>query len=196
MKTRTAQVSRTTRETDIRVALNLDGQARYRVKTGLPFMDHMLDLFAKHELFDLDVRAKGDLAVDFHHTVEDLGLVLGEALDRALGDRQGLVRYGWCAMPMDESLSLVAVDLGGRPYLVYEIANRRRKIRDFDVGLVKEFMRAFSTQARMNLHVLHLYGDEPHHAYESVFKGLARALAAACARDPRVRGVPSSKGRI
>jgi imidazoleglycerol-phosphate dehydratase len=196
MKTRTAQVSRTTRETDIRVALNLDGQARYRVKTGLPFMDHMLDLFAKHALFDLDVRAKGDLAVDFHHTVEDLGLVLGEALDRALGDRQGLVRYGWCAMPMDESLSLVAVDLGGRPYLVYEIANRRRKIRDFDVGLVKEFMRAFSTQARMNLHVLHLYGDEPHHAYESVFKGLARALAAACARDPRVRGVPSSKGRI
>jgi imidazoleglycerol-phosphate dehydratase len=196
MKTRTAQVSRTTRETDIRVALNLDGQARYRVKTGLPFMDHMLDLFAKHALFDLDVRARGDLAVDFHHTVEDLGLVLGEALDRALGDRQGLVRYGWCAMPMDESLSLVAVDLGGRPYLVYEIANRRRKIRDFDVGLVKEFMRAFSTQARMNLHVLHLYGDEPHHAYESVFKGLARALAAACARDPRVRGVPSSKGRI
>ena len=196
MKTRTAQVSRTTRETDIRVALNLDGQARYRVKTGLPFMDHMLDLFAKHALFDLDVRARGDLAVDFHHTVEDLGLVLGEALDRALGDRQGLVRYGWCAMPMDESLSLVAVDLGGRPYLVYEIANRRRKIRDFDVGLVKEFLRAFSTQARMNLHVLHLYGDEPHHAYESVFKGLARALAAACARDPRVRGVPSSKGRI
>jgi len=196
MNRRRADVHRKTRETDIRVRLDLDGEGRSSVSTGMPFLDHMLELLAKHALVDLEVRARGDLAVDHHHTVEDLGLVLGDALDEALGDRKGIARYGQALLPMDESLSLVAVDLGGRPYLVYEIANRRKKIRDFDLGLIEEFFRAFVTQARMNLHVAHLYGAEPHHAYESVFKGLARALRVACARDPRVRGVPSSKGVV
>lgn len=191
---RRAEVRRTTRETDIAVRFTVDGRGAAAIETGIPFLNHMLELFAKHGLFDLTVRAAGDLAVDYHHTVEDLGLVLGDALNQALGDRRGIVRYGWAALPMDESLSLVAVDLGGRPFLVYEIANRAKRIRDFDVGLIEEFFRAFVTQARMNLHIAHLYGREPHHAYESVFKGVARALSAACARDPRVRGVPSSKG--
>ena len=191
---RRAEVRRTTRETDIAVRLDVDGEGASTIETGIPFLNHMLELFAKHGLFDLTIRATGDLAVDYHHTVEDLGLALGDALNQALGDRKGIVRYGWAALPMDESLSLVAVDLGGRPFLVYEIANRTKRIRDFNVGLIEEFFRAFVTQARMNLHIAHLYGREPHHAYESVFKGVARALSAACARDPRVRGVPSSKG--
>jgi imidazoleglycerol-phosphate dehydratase len=194
MKKRVAEVVRKTRETEIAVRLNLDGAGACSVETGMPFMNHMIELLARHSFIDLAVKARGDLAVDYHHTVEDLGLVLGEALDRALGDRKGLTRYGHSLLPMDESLSLVAVDLGGRPYLVYEIANRRKRIRDFDLGLIEEFFRAFCTQARMNLHIVHLYGGEPHHAYESVFKGLARALGAAIRLDPRQRGVPSSKG--
>lgn len=196
MKARTASLTRTTRETDIRIALNLDGEGRYSVTTGLPFMDHMLELLARHALLDLTIKATGDLHVDYHHTVEDLGLALGTALDQALGDRKGISRYGWCLMPMDETLAQVAVDLGGRPFLVMQMATRRRKILEFDLGLIEEFFRAFVTQARMNLHIGQLYGHEPHHAYESVFKGLARALRMACARDPRVRGVPSTKGTL
>ncbi len=194
MKNRQAIVDRKTRETQIRVELNLDGQGRYRIETGLPFFNHMLELFAKHALFDLKLDATGDLAVDHHHTVEDVGLALGEALDRALGDRRGIERYGFSLMPMDETLSRVALDLGGRPYLVLEMANKKRKILDFELGLLGEFLRAFTTQARMNLHVRQFYGTDAHHAWESVFKGLARALKTACRRDPRVRGVPSSKG--
>jgi imidazoleglycerol-phosphate dehydratase len=193
---RTAEARRQTRETDISVRLDLDGAGAGRIETGIPFLNHMLELLAKHAGFDLDVRASGDLAVDYHHTVEDLGLVLGDALNQALGDRSGIARYGWALLPMDESLSLVAIDLGGRPFLVYEIASRKKRIRDFDVGLIEEFFRALVTQARMNLHVAHLYGQEPHHAYESVFKGVARALSTACAHDPRARGIPSSKGVI
>jgi len=196
MRARRSKVVRNTKETQISVDLNLDGTGVYTVDTGIPFLSHMIDLLAKHALLDLKVVARGDLDVDYHHTVEDLGLVLGDALNRALGDRKGIARYGFSVLPMDESLSLVAVDLGGRPFLVYEIANRKKRIRDFDVGLIEEFFRAFVTQARMNLHISHLYGHEPHHAYESVFKGLARALRMACARDARVRGVPSSKGAI
>lgn len=194
MKARTATIRRKTRETDIGLTLNLDGAARYSVSTGIPFIDHMIELLARHAMFDLTLRARGDLEVDYHHLVEDLGLVLGDALNRALGDRKGIARYGFFVLPMDESLSLAAVDLGGRPFLVYEIANRKRRIRDFDLGLIEEFFRAFATQARMNLHISHLYGQEPHHAYESVFKGVARALRMACAPDPRERGIPSSKG--
>lgn len=196
MKTRTAVVKRKTRETDIDIRLNLDGSGEYRIKTGIPFLNHMLDLFAKHGLFDLTVRAKGDLEVDYHHTVEDVGLALGEAFNRALGDRKGINRYGWSVVPMDESLSRVAVDLGGRPYLVYAVATTKKKIRDFDLGLIKEFFQAFTVQTKMNLHIKLMYGDEPHHAYESVFKATARALRIACAKDPRVKGVPSSKGKI
>ncbi len=196
MKKRTAKVARKTKETDIRVQLGLDGRGVYSVSTGVPFFNHMLELFAKHGLLDLTIKAKGDLDVDYHHTVEDLGLALGEALNKALGDRKGIVRYGWAVVPMDESLSRVAIDLGGRPYLVYEVSTKKTKIRDFDLGLIEEFFRALTVQARMNLHIRLMYGQDPHHAYESVFKAVAKALAIACARDPRVKGLPSSKGRI
>jgi imidazoleglycerol-phosphate dehydratase len=195
-KQRVAAVERRTRETDIAVRLNVDGSGAYRVKTGLPFLTHMLELFAKHALMDLALRARGDIEVDYHHTAEDLGLVLGTALNEALGDRQGLTRMGWSYVPMDEALSRAVVDLGGRPYLVYTVAHRARKIRDFDLQLVEEFFRAFTVQARLNLHIEQFYGKDAHHAYESIFKAVARALAMACARDPRVHGVPSSKGRI
>jgi imidazoleglycerol-phosphate dehydratase len=196
MKKRAASLSRQTRETKISVSIDLDGDGTGSIRTGIPFLNHMLELMAKHSLIDIRIAARGDLDVDYHHTVEDVGLALGEALNRALGDRRGISRYGWSLLPMDEALCRVALDLGGRPYLVYALATRRRKIRDFDVGLVEEFFRAFSVQARMNLHIHQIYGQEPHHACESVFKGVARALRMACQRDPRVRGVPSSKGRL
>lgn len=194
MKKRAATVARKTRETDIRVRVNLDGKGECRISTGMPFMDHMLELLGRHAMLDLDITATGDLAVDYHHTVEDLGLALGTALDKALGERRGIGRYGWCVLPMDDALSMVAVDLGGRPYLVYSLASRARYIRDFDLGLVEEFFRALVVQGRMNLHVQQLYGKEPHHAQESIFKGLARALRMAVAKDVRDRRVPSSKG--
>jgi len=196
MKQRVASIRRTTKETDIAVRVNLDGVGTGAIATGLPFLNHMLELLAKHSLVDLRIRARGDLAVDYHHTVEDLGLALGSALNHALGDRRGIGRYGWCLLPMDEALSRVALDLGGRPFLVLDMACRKKKILDFDLGLLEEFFRAFATEARLNLHVHQLYGAEPHHAWESVFKGVARALRQAVARDPRVQGVPSSKGRI
>lgn len=193
---RIATVARQTRETQIQVELRLDGSGRSQVETGLPFLNHMLELLAKHALFDLTLHARGDLAVDYHHTVEDVGLALGEALDRALGDRRGIERYGFSLMPMDDALARVAVDLGGRPYLVLRMATRKKKILDFDLALLGEFFRALTTRARMNLHIHQLYGADPHHAWEAVFKGIARALAIACRRNPRIRGVPSSKGLL
>ena len=196
MKERIAEVKRKTSETDIRIGINIDGTGKSRIDTGMPFFDHMLESFSKHSLIDMTVAAKGDLAVDYHHTVEDIGLCIGEALDKALGNRSGIVRYGSSLLPMDDALSRVAVDLGGRPYLVYEVANRKRKIGDFDLGLVGEFMQSLCVQARINLHVAQLYGKEAHHAYESMFKALAKALLMACTRDPRVKGLPSSKGKI
>jgi len=196
MNERKATCERKTRETDIKLALNVDGEGVYSVETGVPFFNHMLELFSKHSLIDIDLKAVGDIDVDYHHTVEDVGLVLGETLNEALGDRKGISRYGWCLLPMDETLSRVALDLGGRPYLVYEITNRTKKIRDFELGLFEEFFRAFTVQCRMNLHITQLYGKDPHHAYESVFKGVARALRLACTPDPRVKGVPSSKDVI
>ena len=194
MKKRQAIVKRNTRETQIRAELDVDGSGSYEIDTGLPFFNHMLELFAKHSLFNLNLKATGDLAVDHHHTVEDVGLALGDALNQALGDRKGIERYGFSLMPMDETLTRVALDLGGRPYLVLDMANKKKKILDFELALLGEFLRAFTTQARMNLHVRQFYGTDGHHAWESVFKGLARALKAACRRDPRVKGVPSSKG--
>ncbi|MDP6491019.1 MAG: imidazoleglycerol-phosphate dehydratase HisB [Kiritimatiellia bacterium] len=196
MTKRTAKVARKTKETDITVELCIDGTGKGEIDTGLPFLDHMLDAMTRHALFDLTLKARGDLEVDFHHTVEDIGLVLGEALDKALGDRKGISRYGSALLPMDDSLSSVAVDLGGRPYLVYKIANRKRRTGQFDLSLIEEFFRAFVVQSRMNLHIEHRYGAEAHHAYESIFKGLARALRTACALDPRETGLPSSKGAI
>jgi imidazoleglycerol-phosphate dehydratase len=196
MKKRTALVRRRTSETDITVALNLDGTGKHKVSTGLPFLDHMLDLMARHSMMDLTVKAQGDLAVDYHHTVEDLGLALGDAMDVALGNRKGIGRYGWSLLPMDEALSQVAVDLGGRPFLVMKIACRKKKILDFDLGLLEEFFRALTVEARMNLHIDQSRGKEPHHAYEAIFKAFARALRMALSRDARCRGVPSTKGRL
>jgi len=195
MKKRTAEIKRTTKETDIKVKLCLDGSGESRISTGLPFLDHMLVLLAKHSRIDLTISAKGDLEVDAHHTVEDVGLTLGDAINKALGDRKGIARYGWSYVPMDDALGRAVVDLGGRPYLVCKFAHRGKRIERFDLGLIPEFLRALSVQGRMNLHVAQLYGVDAHHAYESVFKAMAKALGMACARDGR-NDIPSSKGLI
>lgn len=197
MKDRKVDVNRETRETQINLSLNIDGDGVCKIETGIGFIDHMLELLGKHALFTLEIAAKGDLEVDYHHLVEDLGLVLGDALNRALGERRGIRRYGFSLLPMDDSLARVAVDLGGRPYLVYEINNRKRKIRDFDLGLIEHFFRSFVDQAKINLHIAQLYGKDPHHAYEAVFKGVARALRMACEPDQRaLDSIPSSKGKL
>jgi imidazoleglycerol-phosphate dehydratase len=194
---RTATVTRKTAETDIALTLALDGAGASKTETGVPFLDHMLTLFAKHGLFDLDVTCKGDVAVDYHHTVEDVGLVLGDAFKRALGEKLGIRRYGFFLLPMDECLARVAVDLGGRPHLVYDVATPTMFVRDFNITLVKEFSRAFSNALGCNLHVQLVYGEEPHHAAEAVFKGLARALDMATQLDPRAAGqLPSTKGKL
>ena len=187
---------RKTSETEISLALGLDGKGGAKVKTGIPFFDHMLNLFAKHGLFDLEVRAKGDLEVDLHHTVEDVGIVLGQALASALGKKEGIRRYGASYVPMDETLARVVVDLSGRPYLELRGLNRRGRAGNFPAQLVEEFLRALSVQGGMNLHAEILYGRDVHHQIEAIFKALARALQDAVKRDSRVRGVPSTKGRI
>ena len=196
MKKRSARIQRTTKETDITVSLTVDGTGRCRIDCGVPFMNHMLELLARHSLMNLTIKAEGDIDVDYHHTVEDTGLALGTALDKALGDRKGIARYGCALVPMDEALSRAVVDLGGRPFLVKDMSCRKRRIMDFSLDLVDEFLRAFTVQSRMNLHVEQFYGAEAHHAYESVFKAVARALRQACAPDAREKGVPSSKGSI
>lgn len=192
---RVAEIKRKTAETDITLRLALDGRGQAATATGVAFFDHLLTLFAHHGMFDLEVKVAGDIDVDYHHTVEDVGLVLGEALKQALGDKQGLVRYGFFLLPMDECLSRVAVDLGGRPYLVYACDVPSLYVRDFNILLVKEFFRAFSNAAAANVHAKLLYGEEPHHAVECLIKCLARALDQATALDPRAAGsVPSTKG--
>jgi imidazoleglycerol-phosphate dehydratase len=195
-KGRSAQVVRKTKETDIRLGFQLDGEGRYAVKTGIPFLDHMLELFTKHGLFDLTVQARGDLEVDYHHTVEDVGLVLGQALREALGEKAGIRRFGEATVPLDEALVHTVVDLSGRPFLVYDVKIRQAKIGSFDVELVHDFLLALVNQAGMNLHVRMLSGRNPHHIVEATFKGLARALDVATQRDPRVRGVLSTKGTL
>ncbi len=196
MAARNATRKRKTRETDITVSLTLDGSGVSRINTGIGFFNHMLELFARHALVDLEVTAAGDTDVDYHHTVEDLGLVLGGCIDEALAGRSGIRRYGFAALPMDESLSEVAIDLGGRPFLVFNSAMKQQKVRDFDVKLLEEFFRAVTVQGRMNLHINHRYGDDAHHVCESIFKGFARALREAVESDPRETGVPSSKGTL
>ncbi|AWI09299.1 imidazoleglycerol-phosphate dehydratase [Ereboglobus sp. PH5-5] len=194
---RIAKIARKTAETDINLTLEIDGSGRSKIDTGVPFFDHMLTLFAKHGLFDLEVTCKGDVAVDYHHTVEDVGIVLGEAFRAALGDKLGIRRYGFFLLPMDESLARVVVDLGGRAHLVYEANAPTMFVRDFNIILVKEFCRAFSNALACNLHVKLEYGEEPHHVAEAVFKGLARALDAATQYDPRAAGqLPSTKGKL
>ncbi|MFQ5656546.1 MAG: imidazoleglycerol-phosphate dehydratase HisB [Candidatus Methylomirabilales bacterium] len=193
---RKARVHRRTTETDVTVELELDGQGGYRIKTGLPFFDHMLAQMGRHGLFNLTVRAKGDLEVDPHHTLEDVGLALGEAFDRALRKRTGIRRYGEATVPMDDALGCVAVDLSGRAYLVYRADGLEGKIGEFDATLLKEFFRAFATALRANLHIGIPYGENAHHMAEAVFKATGRALDIATSLDPRVKGIPSTKGKL
>jgi len=193
---RRAAVKRATKETSIQLALGVDGTGRAAVDTGVPFLDHMLELFARHGLFDLSVAATGDLAVDFHHTVEDVGLTLGQAIREALGDKTGIRRFGEATVPLDEALVQSVVDLSGRPFLAYHVRLKQAKIGAFDVELIHDFLQALANQAGMNLHVRMLAGRNPHHVIEAVFKGFARALDAAMQRDPRVQGVPSTKGTL
>jgi imidazoleglycerol-phosphate dehydratase len=193
---RAAEIARKTGETDIRLALVVDGSGRSEVNTGAGFLDHMLNLFARHSLMDLTVACQGDLHVDCHHTTEDVGICLGQALDRALGDRAGIRRYGHSVLPMDETLVTCAVDLGGRPFWVWNAPMPTPKVGDFDSELVADFWQAFTVQGRLNLHVLLHYGRNTHHVSEAIFKGLARSLRSACERDFRNTGIPSTKGVI
>ena len=193
---RAAKIERNTKETRISLELNLDGSGEGSVDTGIGFFDHMLELLKKHALVDLTVKAKGDIDVDYHHTVEDVGLVLGKAINEALGDRKGIVRYGFASIPMDEALCETSLDLGGRPFLVMQCAMKHMFVKDFEVKLVEEFFRAVSVEARANIHLRQIYGDEAHHVCEGLFKSFARALRSAKAVDPLETGVPSSKGVI
>lgn len=193
---RKSAVERNTKETRIKLELNLDGSGEGVIDTGIGFFNHMLELFKKHALVDLSVKAEGDIDVDYHHTVEDVGLVLGKALNEALGDRRGIVRYGFASIPMDEALCETSVDLGGRPFVVMLSAMKHMMVRDFEVKLIEEFFRALSVEGRLNVHLRQIYGDEAHHVCEGFFKSFARALRLAKAFDPAEKGVPSSKGVI
>ena len=196
MSPRSASRQRETAETSVSVDLVLDGSGVGEIDTGIPFFDHMLVLLAKHSLFDLTIKARGDLAVDFHHTVEDTGIALGEALAAALSTKTGIKRYGWARIPMDETLAQVAIDLSGRPFLAFRVPSETAPIGSFDFGLVEEFSRALAMSSAMTLHVEVEYGKNNHHIAEAIFKALARALDMACQIDPRVTGVPSSKGKL
>lgn len=191
---RKAVCERKTSETDIRIELNLDGAGKYCLKSGIPFFDHMLSMLARHGLIDLSVSCEGDLAVDAHHSVEDMGIALGTAFGEALGEKVGIARYATCFLPMDEALAMVSVDLSGRPYLVYDVQFQTEKTGDFDACLMEEFLRGFAFAAGVTLHVKLLYGKNTHHILEAIAKGLARALRSAVALDPRETGVPSTKG--
>ncbi len=194
---REGKITRSTKETEVVVTVKLDGAGRAEVATGIGFLDHMLDLLARHSRIDLAVKAKGDLHIDQHHTTEDVGIVLGQAVKQALGDMRGITRYADVHVPMDETLTRVAIDISGRAVLVFRVEFPRDKIGDFDVDLVREFFQAFTTNAGVTLHVETLYGDNSHHVAESCFKGLARALRAAVALDPAAKNeIPSTKGSL
>ena len=197
VRQRAASLQRKTKETEIRIQLDLDGSGQYQVKTGVPFLDHMLELFAKHGFFDLQIKARGDLEVDYHHLVEDVGLSLGQTIQQALADRGGIKRYGFFILTMDESQVTVALDLSNRPYLVYEVETTERFVRDFTIDLFKEFFQAVANESGANLHVKLDRGEEPHHAAEAVFKGFAKALDSATRIESRLGGkVPSTKGTL
>lgn len=194
---RTANIYRKTNETDIRLKLNLDGRGKSRITTGIRFFDHMLDLFARHGAFDLEITAKGDLDVDQHHTVEDVGLALGEGVVKALGSKRGILRAGYFLMPMDETLAAAAVDLGGRPYCVVNAKITAKRVGDFQSELTEDFFQGFAQAARANVHLRALYGRSSHHQVEAMFKAFARALRFAVSRDKRLRSVlPSTKGLL
>jgi imidazoleglycerol-phosphate dehydratase len=194
---RTASIKRKTKETEVEVEINLDGTGAADISTGIGFFDHMLDLLARHSRIDMTVRAKGDLHIDHHHTTEDVGIALGAAVKQALGDMKGITRYAGLHMPMDEALTRVAIDISGRPFLVFKAEFARDKVGSFDTELVREWFQAFAMNAGITLHVETLYGTNDHHISESCFKGLARALRAAVAIDPRAAGeIPSTKGTL
>jgi imidazoleglycerol-phosphate dehydratase len=194
---RKGSIKRTTKETDVEIVINLDGEGRASIATGIGFLDHMLDLLARHSRIDISVKAKGDLHIDYHHTTEDVGIALGQAFKQALGDMKGITRYADVHLPMDEALTRVAIDISGRPFLVFKVEFGRAKIGEFDTALVQEWFQAFAVNAAVTLHVATLYGGNDHHIAEACFKGLARALRAAVAIDPRAANeVPSTKGTL
>jgi len=194
---RIASLTRNTKETQITMELAIDGNGISEIETGIPFLDHMLTLFARHGFFDLKLKATGDIDVDYHHTVEDTGIVLGQVLKQALGEKRGIRRYGYFLLPMDESLARVALDLSNRPAFVYKVDYKDAMVRDFSIGLVKEFFQAFANEAGCNLHINLEYGEEPHHIAEAIFKGFARALDSATTIDPRLGdAIPSTKGSL
>ncbi|MBE0602195.1 MAG: imidazoleglycerol-phosphate dehydratase HisB [Deltaproteobacteria bacterium] len=191
---RESSVDRTTKETSIKLSLRLQGEGSSKIETGVPFLDHMLTLFSRHGLFDLTVLGKGDVEVDYHHTVEDVGICLGEAFRRALGDMTGITRYGHAVVPMIEALAAVTVDISARPHLVYRVPLSSEKVGKFDVELVEEFFRAFAQSSGVCVHVNVEYGSNAHHTVEAVFKAFGRAMSEAVRIDPRIKGVPSTKG--
>ncbi len=196
-KARTAKLTRNTKETRIQAELNIDGSGESSIDTGIPFFDHMLTLLARHGLFDLTVKADGDIDVDYHHTVEDTGIVLGQLVKEALAEKKGIRRYGFFLLPMDECLARVAIDLSNRQAFVYKVEATDTMVRDFNIGLVKEFFQAFANEACCNLHVNLEYGEEPHHVAESIFKSFARALDSATQIDPRLGdSIPTTKGML
>ena len=194
MAKRSSTIKRKTGETNISLSLNVDGKGKSSVKTGIPFFDHMLTLFSKHGLFDLKLSAKGDIDVDYHHTVEDVGICLGQAFKNALGDKKGIVRYGESKVPMDESLAEVIIDISGRPHLTYNVPFEKTKFIDFDVEVVREFFEAFVLNAGITIHINLIRGRNMHHVIEAIFKAFAVTLSKACSVDPRKKGVPSTKG--
>ena len=193
---RTATIERNTKETQIRMTLDLDGSGKAEIATGIGFFDHMLNSFARHGMFDLSLAVKGDLDVDTHHTIEDTGIVLGKAIRKAVGDKKGIVRYGSAMLPMDEALILCALDLSGRPYLVYDLRLDREKVGDLETEMIREFFYAVSYGAEMNLHIKELDGVNNHHIIEGAFKAFAKALDQATMRDPRITGILSTKGSL
>ncbi len=196
MSTRQARVERTTAETNISAEITLDGQGQGEIQTTLPFLDHMLTIFAKHALFNLKVQASGDTHIDDHHLIEDVGITLGEAFRKALGDKRGIRRFASASVPLDESLANISLDISGRPYLLYQVPLPQARIKDLDLNLFEEFFRAFVVNAAITLHITVPYGRNSHHILEATFKGLAKVMDQAVTQDPRVQGVPSTKGAI
>jgi imidazoleglycerol-phosphate dehydratase len=196
MANRVSTIKRETKETQIELTFNIDGKGKGEIDTKIPFFDHMLSLFARHGLFDLKVKAQGDIEVDSHHTVEDVGICLGQAIAESLGEKKGITRYSYSLLPMDETLVAVAIDISGRPYLAYDIELPVETIGNFDTSLVSEFLQAVVSNAGLTLHVRLLTGKNPHHMVEAVFKGLGRALDMATTIDPRISGIPSTKGQL
>jgi imidazoleglycerol-phosphate dehydratase len=194
---RTAKIDRKTKETDITLTINLDGKGKHLIDTSIPFLDHMLSLMCKHGIFDMKLKAKGDIDIDYHHTVEDIGIVLGKAVKQALGDMKGISRFGQATVPMDEALASVSLDISGRPYLVYKVEfPKKSKIRNFDPDLIEDFLQAFVANSGITLHIVSPYGRNTHHIIEAIFKAMGRALRDAVSVDPRIKGLPTTKGEL